>query len=166
MLNARRLFRAFGRSSQRDSCHRIASSGTAANNHYNEVRAGIRILYHSALLSASLSVPCGGHGRHAEAARPVEIETRSLQTRINLSQIVVQPAIHHAQVQEEAPLQLKYSSPPTLTARLCQSLQRSARQRCKVSGHSREPQFDPFCYTSTDRAARASLRKQMRCAHV
>jgi hypothetical protein len=48
----------------------------------------------------------------------MEIETRSFQMQINLSQIIVQPAIHHAQVQEEAPLQLKYSSPPTIINRI------------------------------------------------
>jgi hypothetical protein len=43
------------------------------------------------------------------------IEARRFQMQmINPSQIVVQPAIHHAQVQEEAPLRLKRSSPPTI----------------------------------------------------
>jgi hypothetical protein len=45
---------------------------------------------------------------------PMEIETRSFQMQINLSQIIVEPAIHHAQVQEEVPLRLKHSSPPTI----------------------------------------------------
>jgi hypothetical protein len=44
----------------------------------------------------------------------MEIETRSFQMQMNLSQMVVQQAIHHAQVQDEEPLQLKYSSPPTI----------------------------------------------------
>ncbi len=53
------------------------------------------------------------HARHGVDVRPMEIEARSFQMQINLSQIVVRQAIHHAQVQEEGPLRSKYSRPPT-----------------------------------------------------
>jgi hypothetical protein len=46
--------------------------------------------------------------------QPMEIETRSFQMQNNLSQIVVPPATHHAQAQEEEPIRPKYSSPPTI----------------------------------------------------
>jgi hypothetical protein len=39
----------------------------------------------------------------------MEIETRSFRMRTNPSPIIVHPAIHHAQVQEEEPLPLKYA---------------------------------------------------------
>jgi hypothetical protein len=40
------------------------------------------------------------HMRTRSAKRPVEIETRGFQMQVNLSQIIVSPAIHHAQVQD------------------------------------------------------------------
>jgi hypothetical protein len=46
----------------------------------------------------------------AGSSPPMEIETRSFQLQINLSQSIVRPAIRHAQVQEEEPLPLKFAA--------------------------------------------------------
>jgi hypothetical protein len=59
--------------------------------------------------------PRSRSGSPSRSRWPMEIETRGFQMPINLSQIIVWPAIHHAHVQEEGPFQLKYSSPPTVT---------------------------------------------------
>jgi hypothetical protein len=64
----------------------------------------------AALLRTAALLRCTPH----PSVQSMEIETRSFQMQLNLSQILVEPAIHHAQVQGEEPPQLKHSSPPTI----------------------------------------------------